>query len=171
VFRSQDTIARVGGDEFAVLLVGADPQATQRLVTRVHEQLHAAGISVSTGTAETAAGSLDAELTDLLDQADRGMYAAKAEQERSSAAHHTGENPPLSPAVLPGVASWFADRWTTARPHIPTGCASTADSCDRRLGPIRHGLLPAGIIDDGDHPAECRVGVLPGVNASQVKNR
>jgi GGDEF domain-containing protein len=28
--------------------------------------------------ADTAAGSLDAELTDLLDRADRGMYAAKA---------------------------------------------------------------------------------------------
>jgi diguanylate cyclase (GGDEF)-like protein len=77
-FRSTDVIARVGGDEFAVLLVGADPNVTQRVLTRVHEELHQAGISVSTGTAQPAPGSLDSELADLLDEADHAMYAAKA---------------------------------------------------------------------------------------------
>jgi diguanylate cyclase (GGDEF)-like protein len=82
-FRSSDVIARVGGDEFAVLLVGADPRVTQRVLTRVHEELHQAGISVSTGTAQAAPGSLDGELADLLDEADRAMYTAKSGRRNS----------------------------------------------------------------------------------------
>ena len=82
-FRSSDVIARVGGDEFAVLLVGADPRVTRRVLTRVHEELHQAGISVSTGTAQAAPGSLDGELADLLDEADRAMYTAKSGRRNS----------------------------------------------------------------------------------------
>ena len=63
---------------FAILLIGADPALARELVTRVHQQLQLAGISVSAGTAESAAGSLDAELADLLRQADQGMYIDKA---------------------------------------------------------------------------------------------
>jgi len=78
VFRSQDTIARIGGDEFVILVVGADSALTRQLLARVHDELQLAGISISAGTAESAAGSLDAELADLLSQADQGMYVDKA---------------------------------------------------------------------------------------------
>ena len=77
-FRPQDTIARVGGDEFAVLLATASPQLAQSLVDRVHERLAAAGVSASIGTATATAASSGFDLADLLQRADAAMYAAKA---------------------------------------------------------------------------------------------
>jgi diguanylate cyclase (GGDEF)-like protein len=75
-FRPQDTIARVGGDEFAVLLESTSPQFAQSLVDRVHEHLAIARVSASIGTA--TANSSGVDLADLLERADAAMYAAKA---------------------------------------------------------------------------------------------
>jgi len=73
-FRPVDTIARVGGDEFAILLAGSDPDA---LVERVHERLGQAGVSASIGTAVAGPGSGPVDIDDLLDRADAAMYAVK----------------------------------------------------------------------------------------------
>lgn len=76
-FRPEDTIARVGGDEFAILLQSASPEFAQTLFTRVHERLAEAGISASIGMATSTPGSTEIDLTDLLKRADAAMYAAK----------------------------------------------------------------------------------------------
>jgi diguanylate cyclase (GGDEF)-like protein len=76
-FRPEDTIARVGGDEFAILLQSASPEFAQTLFTRVHEKLGEAGISASIGMATSTPGSDEIDLTDLLKRADAAMYAAK----------------------------------------------------------------------------------------------
>jgi diguanylate cyclase (GGDEF)-like protein len=83
-FRSQDTIARVGGDEFAVLLASTTPDVAGGLVARVHEQLAELGISASIGTASSARGSLRVDLAGLLERADAAMYAAKAARKNGS---------------------------------------------------------------------------------------
>jgi diguanylate cyclase (GGDEF)-like protein len=39
-FRSTDVIARIGGDEFAVLTVGRDAQSVEVLASRIQEAVH-----------------------------------------------------------------------------------------------------------------------------------
>jgi len=76
-FRPDDTIARVGGDEFAILLDDVHPGLIQELVGRTHEHLAIAGISASIGTASATSGPSGFNLPDLLARADAAMYAAK----------------------------------------------------------------------------------------------
>jgi diguanylate cyclase (GGDEF)-like protein len=81
VFRTEDVLARIGGDEFAVLLPGANSDQTERILLRIHAQLkeHNAGhpnlpIHLSLGAATTH----DDNLTETFKLADQRMYAEKA---------------------------------------------------------------------------------------------
>jgi len=89
--RGMDTAARVGGEEFAVILPECTPEDAIRASTRIHGSLcplvasHAGTtieVTVSGGLVWTdprAAGTASA----LLDQADREMYRAKNSGRRS----------------------------------------------------------------------------------------
>jgi diguanylate cyclase (GGDEF)-like protein len=81
--REVDTVARIGGDEFAVVLSGADEAAARETVHRVREALEAplevsgglAPVSASIGVAlHPVDGDTPAALTE---HADAAMYAAK----------------------------------------------------------------------------------------------
>jgi diguanylate cyclase (GGDEF)-like protein len=81
--RSVDTAARIGGDEFCVLLPQQDLKSAAklaaRLATAVEEEVAAPGdpnISVSIGVAASPEHGDDAE--SMIDTADRAMYRAKA---------------------------------------------------------------------------------------------
>jgi len=82
--RSQDVFARVGGEEFAVLLPEVDPQGVRAAAEKVRKLVESArflvdgkefGCTVSAGTSSfdssTAAGVM------LYDAADRNLYEAK----------------------------------------------------------------------------------------------
>jgi diguanylate cyclase (GGDEF)-like protein len=84
-FRPIDTIARVGGDEFAILLRSPNPQLAQTLVDRVHEHLAEVGVSASIGTASSTPGASQVDLADLLQRADAAMYAVKAVRKNGQA--------------------------------------------------------------------------------------
>jgi diguanylate cyclase (GGDEF)-like protein len=81
--RSVDTAARIGGDEFCVLLPEQDLKSAAklaaRLATAVEEEVAAPGdpsVTISIGVAASPEHGDDAEA--LIDTADRAMYRAKA---------------------------------------------------------------------------------------------
>lgn len=87
VFRSTDVIARIGGDEFAVLLPGMDQDGTRRVVDRL--RLHLVelnrlqpepSLSISVGFAT----AMDADaLEQIFHRADLAMYEEKIEKRRT----------------------------------------------------------------------------------------
>jgi diguanylate cyclase (GGDEF)-like protein len=74
--REGDTVARVGGDEFMVLL----PTCSPELAARVAEQIRAAVLAMSEGTVTVSVGGaqLGSDRRRTLLQADSALYAAKA---------------------------------------------------------------------------------------------
>ena len=81
-FRSEDIVARIGGDEFAVILPGFDESAVRQAVDRIRALERCAPplatscvISLSIGSATSDQPS---DIKDVLKRADERMYADKA---------------------------------------------------------------------------------------------
>ena len=89
--RTEDTVARIGGDEFAVLLDGVGDvdeakQAATRLQAALAKPMEAGGRAVFvTASIGIALGNGDGRPDDLLRDADTAMYCAKAEGRARSA--------------------------------------------------------------------------------------
>lgn len=84
VLRGYDALFRIGGEEFAVLLTGAGPEAVRGIAERLrelvaHSPLHAHGavvaMTVSVGVAALEPG--DQKWEDILRRADEALYHAK----------------------------------------------------------------------------------------------
>ena len=84
-FRAMDVVARLGGEEFVVLLPGCDERAAlavaQRLCERIAEhEVVAEGVAVRC-TVSVGVAMMDSDVDSveaLIERADRAMYAAKA---------------------------------------------------------------------------------------------
>ncbi|MDQ1630089.1 MAG: hypothetical protein QOC80_61 [Frankiaceae bacterium] len=74
VVRREDVLARVGGDEFAVLVSDCDPGCLDRLGARLREVLDAVEVRASIGAVSVPAGT---GLRQAWSVADRQMYAEK----------------------------------------------------------------------------------------------
>jgi diguanylate cyclase (GGDEF)-like protein/PAS domain S-box-containing protein len=84
IFRAEDMIARIGGDEFSVLLPNADSSVVEELLERVliaQKKLNSSGsefpVSLSLGAATVQNGD---DLQDALKLADRLMYQDKSDK-------------------------------------------------------------------------------------------
>lgn len=78
--RSTDVVGRIGGDEFAAVVVGLSPAEVDRLCERVRAAIMACRaehpLSASIGVATFCLGKLE-RLEDLLTKADRSMYEGR----------------------------------------------------------------------------------------------
>ena len=88
-FRSSDIVARIGGDEFAVLVTGADQATTGGLVTRLKNNVHDFNahdpdtpLYMSIGFAVSQSHPIDME--GLFREADNRMYQEKMRMKRST---------------------------------------------------------------------------------------
>ncbi len=95
VFRAEDVIARIGGDEFAVLLPGAGKEEAALTKERIHAQLEVHNrhhtdlpLNFSVGI---ATGEVAGPLTALMQKADELMY-----QEKINKRNHYIKRPDLS---------------------------------------------------------------------------
>jgi diguanylate cyclase (GGDEF)-like protein len=98
--RATDRVARVGGDEFLVLMPETDASGGARYVARVKAAIRraslrdGAGIALSLGAATTTS---EESLASAIGRADAAMYAAK-KRRASSRRARTGQAPPARPA-------------------------------------------------------------------------
>ena len=86
--RGQDSVARLGGEEFALLLAETDISGARIVaenmrqtiagcqIHRIDAQEKIGGITISIGVAAYASGN---SLIDLLDHADKALYASKGQ--------------------------------------------------------------------------------------------
>jgi diguanylate cyclase (GGDEF)-like protein/PAS domain S-box-containing protein len=76
--RAEEAVVRVGGDEFVIILVGADQARTKRVTERLKQSaLQSAPVPFSLGWAAREAGE---SLQKLLDRADRGLLNVRVEK-------------------------------------------------------------------------------------------
>lgn len=89
--RTEDLLARFGGEEFLVVLPGADLPTAQEVAEAMRQQVESSslGTTISVGIA-TCVPTPDMQLSSLIKEADRAMYAAKS-MGRNRVAPHEAE--------------------------------------------------------------------------------
>jgi diguanylate cyclase (GGDEF)-like protein len=114
--RQEDRGYRIGGDEFALILVETDPEASSFVLGRLQDQIRESsmGATVSIGYVNLSGDQLDAEAYEL---ADTALYEAK----------RLGRNQTVSFENISGTVNVFSPRKADAvRTMIAKGLVNTA---------------------------------------------
>jgi diguanylate cyclase (GGDEF)-like protein/PAS domain S-box-containing protein len=98
VFRAEDVIARIGGDEFAILLPGINASGTAKAIQRIRTKVTRGNTTEKKNLLSLSIGGSTAEkpgtLSTALIQADTNMYLDKySKQETSVHEHEAGAKP------------------------------------------------------------------------------
>lgn len=86
--RSEDLLARYGGDEFFVVMPGAEAGQAMEVARHMREQIESSqlGATISIGIASLVPNA-STEVTDLIDRADAALYSAKDGGRNRTRAH------------------------------------------------------------------------------------
>jgi diguanylate cyclase (GGDEF)-like protein/PAS domain S-box-containing protein len=108
-FRAMDTVARLGGEEFVVLLPGCDMDAAATVAQRLCNLVAAQTVTIEGAavryTVSVGVATMDAEVADadaLIERADLAMYAAKTGGRNRIARWHAS----LRPAAATGEPAY-----------------------------------------------------------------
>lgn len=86
IFRKTDIVGRYGGEEFAVILPGAEEDMAKIIAERLRKSIEESAVETDQGTVNytvsigiSSAKGRDVKIEELLDRADRALYTAKAQ--------------------------------------------------------------------------------------------
>lgn len=156
VVRPVDVVARIGGDEFAVVTCGIDTVSeAHALGTRILRRLAAPmvidGVTLHVGASIGVSVTTDDRVSELLERADRSLYAAKAQGKGRIVLH--GDLPvPVLPRRPPAVADRPVPipRANVSAPSAPPPFhAVHVYENDADWLPAVVGYVGAGLLDDG----------------------
>jgi diguanylate cyclase (GGDEF)-like protein/PAS domain S-box-containing protein len=110
-FRAMDVVARLGGEEFVVLLPGCDEDAATAVAERLCERIAAQPVVVDGArvhcTVSIGVASMDEDVAgveELIERADKAMYAAKAAGRNRVERWQAGMRLATRPETLPETA-------------------------------------------------------------------
>jgi diguanylate cyclase (GGDEF)-like protein len=86
--RQMDLVARVGGDEFVLILPGSDSQEARKVMNRIEsafeKRIQDAGYATSLSVGMASISDEDAGIESLLKRADREMYSEKSKRKNGA---------------------------------------------------------------------------------------